>query len=383
MLKFILVSIILGLLGSLPANTQDSCVNPIGQNGACLNIRKCVPLMQLLRTHGNTVGQFLRSSVCGFENSDPKVCCPFVPNDYDDDNTNTNNNNNNNAPPVQEYPVEETSQPKPIPQSSYGPLFSPQCGTVSRNAFPKIVNGLPAKLGDWPWIVALGYRSQKNPNRPLWKCGGSLISSRHVLTAGHCIYQRKDLYIVRLGDLDLNDEITDGASPVDILIEKSDIHEQYSSTQFTNDIGIIKLQQDVQFTPLIQPICLPFSEELQNYNYLNTRPFIAGWGSVYFRGPSATHLQYTQIPVRDTTECKQILARFKTVIDDRVICAGWIDGGQDACQGDSGGPLMFPHKSVYYAIGVVSYGYKCAEKDTPAVYTRTSEFLDWIAARLN
>lgn len=46
----------------------------------------------------------------------------------------------------------------------------------------------------------------------------------------------------------MNDEINDGASPVDILIEKVDIHSQYSPTQFTNDIGIIKLQQDVQFT---------------------------------------------------------------------------------------------------------------------------------------
>ncbi|XP_044011190.1 venom protease-like isoform X2 [Aphidius gifuensis] len=342
--------------------------------------------MQLLRTHGNTVGQFLRSSVCGFENRDPKVCCPIVSNDYDDGNNN-NNNNNNNRPPIQEYeePTPVVTKPplRQIPQSSYGPLFSPQCGIVNGTMYPKVVNGVPAKLGDWPWVVALGYRSQKNPNRPLWKCGGSLISSRHVLTAGHCIYQRRDLYIIRLGDLDLNDEINDGASPVDILIEKADIHPQYSSTQFTNDIGIIKLQQDVQFTPLIQPICLPFPEQFQTYNYVNTRPFIAGWGSVYFRGPSATHLQYTQLPVRDTAECKQILARFKTVIDDRVICAGWVDGGQDACQGDSGGPLMFPHNFVYYAIGVVSYGYKCAEKDTPAVYTRTSAFLDWIAAHLN
>lgn len=117
----------------------ESCVNPIGQNGACLNIRKCEPLMQLLRTHGNSVGEFLRGSVCGFENRDPKVCCPGITNDYDD-----------GGRGVDEYPgpVEQTPPPTPAPRSQYGPLFSPQCGIVNGTQYPKVVNGVPAKLGN-------------------------------------------------------------------------------------------------------------------------------------------------------------------------------------------------------------------------------------------
>lgn len=52
-------------------------------------------------------------------------------------------------------------------------------------------------------------------------------------------------------------------------------------------------------------------------------------------------------------------------------------------QGDSGGPLMFPSKKTFYVIGVVSYGYRCAEPGIPGVYTKTSQFLDFVISHLD
>lgn len=88
------------------------------------------------------------------------------------------------------------------------------------------------------------------------------------------------------------------------------------------------------------------------------------------------------LPVVSNDACKQAFANFKTtVIDERVLCAGYTRGKKDACQGDSGGPLMLakgvdPH--TFYQIGVVSYGFRCAEEGFPGVYTRVTQFLDWI-----
>lgn len=46
--------------------------------------------------------------------------------------------------------------------------------------------------GAWPWLVALGYKSSPSVDVK-FLCGSALITRRHVVTAGHCVYGRKDL----------------------------------------------------------------------------------------------------------------------------------------------------------------------------------------------
>ncbi|XP_063992075.1 venom protease-like [Diachasmimorpha longicaudata] len=370
-LQLVIVSFV-GLLSVTSIHSQESCVNPLGRSGICINVRECEPLLELLRRDGNSAGNFLRRSVCRFDGSNPIVCCPGGNRAFEDD--------DDPIPPSRPRDTSVT-----LPQSNpYWPIYAPVCGAISNNQWTRVVGGAPAKLGAWPWIVALGYRSKTASNKPRWLCAGSLVSSRHVVTAAHCVHRLNDLYLVRLGDLDLDDDVQDGASPIDVPIEQVHEHPQYSETQYTNDIAVLRLAYDVEFSELIRPICLPLPDELYNKNYVNSLPFIAGWGSIYFRGPSSSHLQQLQIPVVPPENCKTAFNRFKTtVIDERVICAGFAKGGKDACKGDSGGPLMYPKNKTFYAIGVVSFGYRCAEPGIPGVYTRITHFLDFIKSHLN
>ncbi|KAJ8916455.1 hypothetical protein NQ315_014672, partial [Exocentrus adspersus] len=191
-------------------------------------------------------------------------------------------------------------------------------------------------------------------------------------------------YIARVGEHDLYDD-NEGASPEDIPLVKAKIHENYSPVQFTNDIAILTLEHKPK-NNTVWPICLPHEEPYRSNAFLKYRPLIAGWGALYFNGPSSSVLQVTSIPVVDNDNCKRAFAN-KSVIDDRIVCAGWTTGGKDACQGDSGGPLMYGKAESsnirYYQIGVVSYGFRCAEAGYPGVYTRVTNFIDWIQRNLD
>ena len=44
---------------------------------------------------------------------------------------------------------------------------------------------------------------------------------------------------------------------------------------------------------------------------------------------------------------------------------------------------ILTRNAKWFLIGVVSFGYKCAEPGFPGVYTRTTEYLEWIRNNLN
>lgn len=102
-------------------------------------------------------------------------------------------------------------------------------------------------------------------------------------------------------------------------------------------------------------------------------------------------LQELQIPVLDNDVCKERYKKQKRLLsekqfNDAILCAGVLTGGQDSCQGDSGGPLMAPQiingESIFYQIGIVSYGIGCARVDVPGVYSRVQTFVDWIQEKV-
>lgn len=67
-------------------------------------------------------------------------------------------------------------------------------------------------------------------------------------------------------------------------------------------------------------------------------------------------------------------------ITPRMICAGADEGGKDSCQGDSGGPLTVLSKDgkTRLLAGIVSWGYGCAVRGYPGVYSRVLGGRDWI-----
>ncbi|XP_048450691.1 trypsin-1-like, partial [Rhincodon typus] len=86
-------------------------------------------------------------------------------------------------------------------------------------------------------------------------------------------------------------------------------------------------------------------------------------------------LQWTTVPLITSYDCKK---SYFDIITPRMLCAGLVEGGHDACQGDSGGPLTTKQKSLFWLVGVTSWGYGCARLGKPGVYAKVTTFLDWI-----
>ena len=82
----------------------------------------------------------------------------------------------------------------------------------------------------------------------------------------------------------------------------------------------------------------------------------------------------------------------KLWVNSMFITMQKFENNSNHCQGDSGGPLMTPFGSPgdesgvaqfgWFQIGIVSFGYRCAEPGFPGVYTRVTEFTDWIREKV-
>lgn len=341
------------------------CTSPDLEAGTCIPLAKCAKLINRLRANpkDEIFVKYLRASNVGCGNEYSVVCCP----------SDGPSQRQIQKPAI--FPQNTDEIPTKLLSKEDG------CGYV-HNELKKIVGGSNSKIGAWPWIALIGYDDGFSDSP--FKCGGALITSRHVLTAAHCI--RSDLTFVRLGEHDLSR--TDEAQHVDVPVVKVLKHPNYTRSNGRNDIALLYLGENVQFSARITPICIPFEPRLRSKDITDYNPFVAGWGKTTEGGKSSTILQQLQIPVVSNEECKEDYKRVGKFLsedqfDNAVLCAGVRVGGKDTCQGDSGGPLMLPEivnmEARFYLVGVVSYGIGCARPEIPGVYTRVSNFIEWIA----
>eukprot|EP00457_Paulinella_chromatophora_P004900 gb/GEZN01004913.1/.p1 GENE.gb/GEZN01004913.1/~~gb/GEZN01004913.1/.p1 ORF type:complete len:552 (+),score=58.58 gb/GEZN01004913.1/:16-1671(+) len=91
------------------------------------------------------------------------------------------------------------------------------------------------------------------------------------------------------------------------------------------------------------------------------------------KAPGWADLRVVSLPIVSQQECNHAYNP-AYVIADSQICAGLKQGGKDSCQGDSGGPLLYEIGNTQYLIGIVSYGYLCAQPGFYGIYTRASSF---------
>jgi len=234
--------------------------------------------------------------------------------------------------------------------------------------------------GSIPWQVGLVNRRSWTP----W-CGGTLISDSYVLTAAHCMKNKKARsFEVILGDRDTSTRTE--TAEIRRTVENIIIHPKFGSrSTFDYDFALLKVWPPVNFETHsnIRPACLPEEGQENSLAYGGRTGTVSGWGLVDGK-TRATQLQAVQVEILPDKECtnsyKNLVRRQQ--VTDTMLCAA--SKGADACSGDSGGPLTFLQRrggqGVKAAVveGVVSWGRSCAKQQWPGVYARVEKVLDWI-----
>jgi secreted trypsin-like serine protease len=253
-----------------------------------------------------------------------------------------------------------------------------------KSAGPQIIGGREAEPGAWPWQVALltsavedGYYAQF--------CGGSLIAPNWVLTAAHCVSNPYTGVIVSPSTIDVavgrhvlsSDE---GQRIATLQIVR---HPDYDSGSTDSDVALLRLAEAAVYTMTVAPIT-PLSPTLASLAAPAVEAMVIGWGARNASGGDydyADALHQVSVPIIEQAVCR---ADYDPVlglgsITDNMICAGLEEGERDSCFGDSGGPLMVPDgEDGWLQAGIVSWGIGCAQPGYPGVYTRVTQFYDWV-----
>jgi trypsin len=216
----------------------------------------------------------------------------------------------------------------------------------------RIIGGSDARSGRYPYMVALLDRKGN------FFCGGTLIESDSVLSAAHC----KGAKYVKIGSYDFGGDDEDDFER--ISVDEEIIHPKYDENTLENDVMIIKLKEKSSKTTI--KLNLDGKEVgLDNRDRLT----VMGWGAVDKKGNRYPD-RLQEVEVKYVEDCEDDFPEGDITPD--MMCAG--KRGKDSCFGDSGGPLIRRGADAGddVQVGVVSWGYGCADRKYPSVYAKLS-----------
>ncbi|XP_043287108.1 trypsin delta-like [Venturia canescens] len=242
----------------------------------------------------------------------------------------------------------------------------------------RIVDGAAAGIESFPWQVSLVEVWEELPDLV---CGGSIISSNWVVTAGHCVCYN----VTVAGEPGPLSTFISAGSTNYTEGSRHNIAEKVCHPLFeirqevvevaVNDIALVRVKEAFEFDRTRAPIPL-FQRAHESLS--ESEGIASGWGAVNTAGDDLRYgLKSARLKVLSVLECQNYLTGIynaSRLVPAGQICVEPLSG--TVCFGDSGGPLAVNGTLV----GIASWinGDTCTY-NYPAVFTEVAQYRDWIS----
>ena len=242
-----------------------------------------------------------------------------------------------------------------------------------RPAPARIVGGVRTNIEVFPHQVSLSSDAGL-------RCSGSIVASRWVVTAAHCVADDPAGLAIAAGVTRLSS--VDDADRIAVV--RIVLHPGYDGASPPHDdVALLRLASPLALgddsIQAIDPVSPDDVDDgLTDPGVIAT---VSGWGALASSGPLPDALRSVDLPIVDNAQAS---ASYGIAITGDLLAAGGLaHGGHDACAGDSGGPLVVPaDDGTWRLAGIVSWGHGCGVPNTPGIYTRVSYVHDWLVDTL-